>query len=595
MLVDFIRDLVPILSRGKTALTATTGMNTSRSTEVRHTTLIFVRNLGVATPFLGISLLLGFAQAWANRFYMGNDGISYLDMAGACLRGDWHAAINGSWNPLYAWLIGLEFFVLHPSAYWEYPAVQALNFVIYVIALVSFQYFLSALKLDEAEQSWKFHAIAYAIFLWSALILIRVDTVNADMLVAASFYAASGALLRAANYKNQAAVANSGILGLWLAIGYYSKAAMFPLSLILLFIAWIELKWRYALIASVVFCLLSAPLIVALSDVTGHLTIGDTGRLNYSWYVNGVALRWWQGGPEKAGQPLHPPRILLDSPRVYEFGGVFPQVTYPMWYDFAYWYQGLRVWIDPLRLLDAIRANLKVFLKFLILEGGGFLLGWLACFLFAQKKKKVLHYFVSTWIVWAPSLSAVILYSAVYIEPRYIGAFMSILLIAGFAAVPMDWKPLSYLVSTIGLLWAICFSSIAPHLYHAPWQFTPVNASWIVADNLEKLGLHPNEQVASVCYSNRQNVLWARLAKAHIVAETDWNVDFWQLSANDQRRVLAAEASTGAVFAVSDTSPPDPSKEVGWERIGNTNFSVYSLANLKKSATHSDNTETNRH
>src|SRR5208337_330223 len=110
--------------------------------------------------------------------------------------------------------------------------------------------------------------------------------------------------------------------------------------------------------------------------VMGHLTFGDTGRVNYAWYVNGVAFRWWQGGPAGAGQPLHPPRIALNSPRAYEFDGVFPKATYPIWYDFAYWYEGVRVWFDPHRQASVIRSNLKWILKLLAKQGGGFFIGW---------------------------------------------------------------------------------------------------------------------------------------------------------------------------------------------------------------------------
>src|ERR1700728_3260585 len=79
------------------------------------------------------ALLLGLVQSWANRFYMGNDGVSYLDMSDAYLHGDWHTAINGSWNPLYAWLIGVGFLVFRPSPYWEYPVVQLVHFMVYAV------------------------------------------------------------------------------------------------------------------------------------------------------------------------------------------------------------------------------------------------------------------------------------------------------------------------------------------------------------------------------------------------------------------------------------------------------------------------------
>ena len=168
------------------------------------------------------------------------------------------------------------------------------------LTVASFEYFLRGLLAWRRGDEVAVRVIAYGLFLWSSLILIRVWTVNADMLVAACFYAALGLLLRAHNAKTASAL-TSVILGITLAAGYYSKAVMFPLSLVLLLIAWIVLRWRRALMAAFVFGLLSAPLIAAVSKATGHLTFGDTGRLNYAWYVNGVAFRLWEGGPAGVG------------------------------------------------------------------------------------------------------------------------------------------------------------------------------------------------------------------------------------------------------------------------------------------------------
>jgi len=44
--------------------------------------------------FYFIAILLGAIQAWNTRFYMTPDGISYLDIGDAYLRGDWNTAFN---------------------------------------------------------------------------------------------------------------------------------------------------------------------------------------------------------------------------------------------------------------------------------------------------------------------------------------------------------------------------------------------------------------------------------------------------------------------------------------------------------------------
>jgi hypothetical protein len=511
---------------------------------------------------------------------MGNDGVSYLDMADAYLRRDWHTALNGYWNPLYSWLIGLDFLIFHPSPYREYPSVQLLNFVIYALTVFCFDYFVRGLLARKRGDEAAVRVIAYALFLWSSLILIRVWTVNADMLVAGCFYLALGLLLRAQTAKTTTVLA-SVMLGVTLAAGYYSKAVMFPLSLGLLFVTWIVLPRQRAFVATLVFCLISAPLIAGVSKATGHLTFGDTGKLNYAWYVNGVAFRWWQGGPAMAGQPEHPPRIALDSPRVYEFGGVFPPVTYPIWYDSSYWYQGLRTWIDRHLLAKEMRSNLMGFLKLVALQAGGFLLGWGICFL-PYKSKASWQDIALVWPASVASIGAILLYSAVHMETRHIAAFATVLLLTAYTAIRLPSKQVVLGVAVMALVWSFVFSSstTARASSYATLFGTPTNDSWQAAEGLQKLGLHPNDKVASVCYSNRANVLWARLARAHIVAETDWNVDFWQLSEEDQRRVLVALARSGALMAVSDETPPDPARAVGWRQAGRTQYYAYSLSQL---------------
>jgi hypothetical protein len=557
------------------------------ATQELQTRFVHPRKWNAAAPFWVVALSLGLIQTWANRFYMGNDGVSYLDMADAYLRGDWHTAINGSWNPLYSWLISLDFLIFHPSAYWEYPSVQLLNFAIYAATLASFEYFLRGILAWKRGDEIALRVIGYGLFLWSSLTLIGVWTVNADMLVAACFYTAMGLLLRA-HSPEIASAPKSVMLGMTLAAGYYSKAVMFPLSLAVLFIAWKVIGWRRALTATSTFILLSVPLIAGVSTATGHLTIGDTGRVNYAWYVNGVASRWWQGGPAGSGQPQHPPRILLESPRLYEFDGVFARETYPIWYDFSYWYKGLRVWFDARRLVKVMWSNLEWTSKMLARQGGGFLLGCAICFLLCKNKAQILKDFAATWPAWTASMAAFLLYSAVHIERRYIGAPAAVLLLSVYVAAQVKEKWLAGGIAVLSLGWAIVFAP-APTLgaRYLPSSSASGNVSWEAAVGLQKLGLRTNDKVASVCYSNRSNVFWARLARVHIVAETDWAVNFWQLSEVDQRRVLEAFASSGARMAIADETPPDPAHAMGWRRAGSTNYFAYSLSQLLEPAQNS--------
>jgi hypothetical protein len=451
--------------------------------------------------------------------------------------------------------------------------------MVYAVTLTSFEYFLRGwLKLHHGfGNEAAIRVIAYGLFVWSSLILIGVWTANADMLVAASLYATLGLLIRAHRAETVSAL-TPVFLGITLAAGYYSKAVMFPVSLVLLIIAWVILRWRGAVTAAFVFALLAAPLIAGLSKVTGHLTIGDTGRVNYAWYVDGIPFRYWQGGPARAGKPLHPPKIELDSPRVYGFESAFPQATYPLWYDFAYWYQGVRTWFAPRREAGVIRSNLEWTLELFVKQGAGFLLGWVICFILSRRKTSVFKNAAAMWPAWVASIAAILLYCAVHIEARYIGTFAVLLMLTAFSAVDIKNKRLATGITLVGLLCAISLAAgPTAGAHYLPWGNMSSNDSWQVASGLQEMGLHANDKVASVCYSNRANVLWARLARAHIAAETDWDVDFWRLSESNQRRVLNTLAQSGALMAVSDVTPPDPVHAVGWHQVGKTKYYAYSF------------------
>lgn len=529
-------------------------------------------------PWVAVALAVGLVQVWANRFYMAYDGVSYLDMGDAYLRGDWHTALNGYWHPLYSWIVAIGLRVLHPSPYWEYPAVHFIDFFDYCIALAGFEFFLRGLMQKiKTDDEVALRILAYPIFLWTSLELIRIWIASPDMLVAASVFTAFGILLRDSNKWTALTLATV------LTAGFYAKSVMFPISLMVLIVALIVLPRRKALVASVIFALLAAPLILVLSRTTGHLTIGDDGRLAYSWYIDGVESRFWQGGPARAGYPVHPSRVVLNSPRVYEFGGVFP-VTYPIWYDESYWYRGLHVWPAPRVLPRKFLLNAIGVAGLLGLQGGGFLVGWLVCFLL-QKDKSIRDKLITTWPVWTVCLGTLFLYCAVHTEPRHLGAFAAALFLVLFTTARIPGRRLAGSIALFGLVWAACFARVTTvkgeHLL--PWAHTPQNIPWEVDTGLHRFGLNPGDKVAAVCFGGPNDVVWARLARVHIVAEFSWYTDFWQLSAADQQRVLAALASSGAKMAVSSTPPPDPGRVSGWKQIGSTSFYFYLFANHDRS------------
>ncbi|MCA1601616.1 MAG: hypothetical protein LC776_08235, partial [Acidobacteria bacterium] len=158
-----------------------------------------------------VAVALGLLQSWVNCHAMQSDGISYLDMGDAYLRGDWQMAINGYWSPLYSWLLGAALLVLKPSPYWEFPVVHLVNFIIYLGALSGFTFLLSEVIRYRPHQhhragavstgrgtlaAWVWVVLGYTLFMWTSLELITLRYVTPDMCVAAFVYLAAGLIVR---------------------------------------------------------------------------------------------------------------------------------------------------------------------------------------------------------------------------------------------------------------------------------------------------------------------------------------------------------------------------------------------------------------
>jgi hypothetical protein len=91
------------------------------------------------------AVVLGAIQAWSEMHSMNPDGLSYLGIADAYLRKDWHNALSAYWSPLYSWILALSLAIARPSPYWEFAVAHATNFVIYLAAALSFDFLLAHL------------------------------------------------------------------------------------------------------------------------------------------------------------------------------------------------------------------------------------------------------------------------------------------------------------------------------------------------------------------------------------------------------------------------------------------------------------------
>ncbi|HLK31848.1 MAG TPA: hypothetical protein VKT29_02080, partial [Terriglobales bacterium] len=277
------------------------------------------------------AVLLAAASNWVNRFAMGVDGISYLDMAYAYMRGQWKIAINPYWGAGYSWLLGAFLVPFHVSPYWESTVVHLVNVLVFVLALFAFEYLLAGViqyrSLSRFSGTgldpWTWWTIGYVLFLAVHTFLVPVTGVTPDLCVDVILFVAAGIIVRIASGSDTLRAYT--VLGAILALGYLIKAPMFPMGLVFLAAGWLASpRRRQALARSAVGCavflLLCSPFILAISLQLGRPTIGEAGRVTYAHYALGVNdVSYWQGQYAGMGTPRHPDatRKLMDNPDVY--------------------------------------------------------------------------------------------------------------------------------------------------------------------------------------------------------------------------------------------------------------------------------------
>lgn len=552
-----------------------------------------------------MAIVFGFLQAWSVRTAMLNDAISYLDMGDSIVHGHLAMAVNGIWSPLYPCILGFTLAIIRPSIYWQYPVVHLLLFAIFLITLRCFEFLLAELiqlrqgREDSGElrvQPWVWMTIGYTLFLWASLSLIHASETAPDMLVATFFYLACALLVRVFSGRN--GLKQYLLLGLVLALGYLTKSIMFPVALVCFTGLWFmgrkQSQLNKRLIAAVaVFVVVAGPYIVALSRVEHKLSFGETGTYNYAIHVNKVAPHYWQGETPGSGTPVHPVHEILSKPATFEFSNSIGE-TYPIWFDPAYWYMGVKDRFHMRQELPVIKANLESEGMLIFALSGSLICGVFVLFYVSPSKKKILTEFAGFWFLILPALCAPVLYVLVWFEPRYVAPFAVVFGLCLFLSCHLaDTKDSQRLISGVAILALIMlvspfsldkfpkkFSSFRD-LLHSPQH--DVDSSAAIASGMMALGLHPGDRIASLEFSNLGAAMWARLAKVQIVSEvyywpnheeTSAN-NFWNADATTQMNVMQALAGTGARAVV--TMQP-PSKDfTGWVRAGQSNYYLHWL------------------
>jgi 4-amino-4-deoxy-L-arabinose transferase-like glycosyltransferase len=549
------------------------------------------------------AVVLGLSQAWSWRFYIEPDGVSYIEIAHAYIQRDFAHAVNAYWSPLYSWLLALVISVAHVPEYREATCLHLVNFFIYLLSLASFAFFFaeltSSLSASAGEtpsrSRWVWNVFGFSLFYFAAFQLVGVGIDQPDLIVLAVSLLATGLLIRMK--RGVASRAAYVALGVALATGYLAKAVMFPLTFVFLFCSlfaagsWKRSAPRTA-IALVTFLLVASPWILTLSKAEGRFTFGDTGRLNYAFYVNDLVRNpYWHGEIPALGTPTHGGRRLNDIPPVEEVSGPGPG-SYALWYDPTYWFDGVRPHFEWQGQLRVLRTSFGEYFHMLSAQKG-IATAFLTLVFFSGRRGEWPKEFAGLWPVWLPAAGTLTIYSLVHAESRFIGASVIVVWSCLFAAVRLpvsDWSPRLYASCLAAACVAISISMTAQFARDfSQIAKGQVNRDWQIAQDLRRLGINSGDSVALLGHEGHPKAIdyyWAHLGHIRIVAEipSEGVAAFWTAEPATRLRLFRLLSQTGARALITGTPPPVSQRE-DWQALGSTGYYAVLLAPYGSTAT----------
>lgn len=569
--------------------------------------------------FASLLLLAAVGYARYDVYMMDGDGTAFLDIAQDLNTHHAALAVNGYWNPGYPAVLAVAERVAHPSLWRELVVVRYANVLIFALAMTATLFFTSALV--RARERWRVgelpampaaavHLLALGLLTLSLGRELPVAAPRADTLLLALLMLAAGLCLR---LLTGAGLWMYPVLGVVLGAAYLTKSFAFLPSLALLAAlaagALLARAHRGRAIAGVLltcmlFAAVAGPYIFAISRQVGHLTTGESARLNYAFFVD-LTPRWheWFHGDlgHATGPFLHAEAPLVRQPTVFSFAA-HPYGTFPLWFDPAWWTLGLKphIWLKG----HALRAarNVVVFARYLLGRPEIFVLLAVLCAFGARWKPAAVvaaetprqRWIVRAWwlgpLAWGTLMLAI--YFPIDLQDRYLTAPLFLTVLPLFAALRARdeerWVPV--VGSALVLLFAAStLSQTATYLADRRRHTPPAEQRhagfdpqiFTAAAALDALGLKPGDKIAcmgdAACYTDHY---WARLAGTQILAQVDTPdeanpISVWDAMAN--KNAVTEPLRRMGLRCIVSLFPNSETKPAGWVQLGDSNFFAYPL------------------
>jgi hypothetical protein len=504
-----------------------------------------------------LAALVTFGYALWDNYQLDGDAVAYMDIGDLMRAHQWAGIVNGYWNPLYPAALSLGHILFHATRFTELHAYYIVNFGIFLLQMLAVVTFTDAIiRLRDACSTATRNAASFFLldryalrYLGIALLLIATQRelsmgkVRPDGLLQAMLLFALAALL---NHLATAHLRYAAYMGVALGLAYLTKSFAFLFSLlciaILMAFRWLWLKHSPAriaaagLLAITCFAIVAGPYIAALSKQKGHFDFGDSGSLNYAWYVGGTEKMHLQNNQAalfgSAEVHLkHPEQVLLSKPLVVSYAQV-PYGTYPDWFDTTYWNDQIKTHFNPRGEIHSISRNLVLTARYLLNHPETWLL--LAVFLI-MGARLALGWRPSSNAFWlVPILLGVAvfaIYGMVNIEERYVTVGFLAIVLTLFATLNEGPRTAitANTASALVLLFALLAAGESARTIADLRRNLSVAGSpggWYNADTyraakaLNDLGVGPGDTIA--CVGLRACLVdhyWARLAGVRILTE----------------------------------------------------------------------------
>jgi hypothetical protein len=586
--------------------------------------------------------LVTFGYALYDSYQIDGDAVAYMDIGDLIRAHNWHAIIDGYWNPLYPALLALGHTLFHATRYTELHAYYLVNFGIFLLEMLAVVAFTDALiqlrELREAATAssnrqpfllnrYVLRYLGIAILVISTQRELSMGKIRPDALLLAFMLFALAALLK---HLSTSHLRYAALMGLALGLAYLAKsfAFLFTFLCVIALVAFRFFWQRHApariaaagLLVLICFSIVAGPYIAALSKQKGRFDFGDSGNLNYVWFVAGTEkMHLQQDEPSLFGSAevdlLHPDKQLLKSPPVFSYKQL-PYGTYPDWFDASFFNERIKPHMDPHLQIVVIGQCFMRILRYMCNHPEAYALFAVLLFLGAR-----------LYLAWRPrsnafwlvpvllAMATLCIYGIVNVEDRYLSAAFLILLLPLFAALrisptiesPVTHTPHTHTTATrtaasaaVALLALLSIAESARIVgelrRHLVFAQSPTG--WYdhdifpAAHALNALGVGPGDTIACIgtiaCVYDHY---WARLAGVRILTEIYVpspplypylaampNRELaYDVARREGAKVLVGYFAPGLMTGVNPVS-------AGWRELGDTHFYALPL-NLPADAT----------